>query len=267
MFEVFGALGLIWVFLLWFEWKNIFHPTRKLAATPTAVGLDFEDVFFVADDAVRLHGWWIPHEKAKGTVIYFHGNAGNIGDRVDICRDLKNLGVNVFVFDYRGYGQSRGIPSERGTYRDGRAAYEYVRARYEDMEDPPVILYGASLGGAVAIDVARDKKIKGLIVENTFTSVPDIGKRIYPWLPVRLCGRVRYDSLDKIKHISAPKLFSHARQDEIIPYEFGQQLFREAGEPKSFVVLNCGHGEGSWSTNSVYWSEINAFVSRSLLVY
>lgn len=259
-----SILVAVWLYLRFFEWRNLYHPVRALAATPDIMGLAFEDVDFVAEDARRLHGWWIPCEAARGTILYCHGNAGNIGDRVAPCADLHRLGLNVFIFDYRGYGQSRGLPTEKGTYRDARAAYEVIRARYGDAEDPPVIVYGGSLGGAVAIQLALDKKVRGLIVENTFTSVIEVGEQIYPWLPVRWFSQFRYDSLAKMPRLRMPKLIAHSRQDELIPIELGQKLFQAAVEPKIFIALQGIHEEATWNENPEYWRTLEAFVTSVL---
>jgi fermentation-respiration switch protein FrsA (DUF1100 family) len=180
------VLAVAWLLLRFMEWRSLYYPQRRLAYTPADAGLDYEDVTFVAEDGVALHGWWIPVTGAPGTLIVCHGNAGNIGNRVGLAADLVELGLNIFLFDYRGYGQSRGWPSERGTYRDARAAYEYVRARYADADVPPVVVLGRSLGGAVAVQLALDKPVRGLLVESTFTSVLEMAQELYPVLPVRI---------------------------------------------------------------------------------
>jgi hypothetical protein len=254
----------LWGLLLWFEWWNVFKPARRIEATPADHGLEFEDVSFVAEDGKLLNGWWVPHEQARGTILYCHGNAGNIGGRAGVCADLHRLGVNIFIFDYRGYGKSRGIPTERGTYRDVRAAYEYVRARHEDAEEPPVIVYGASLGGAVAAQVCLDKNVRGLVLENAFTSVPDMGRILYPLLPIRALGLVRYDTLAKIRRIVAAKLIAHSRDDDVVPYSMGEKLYQQAAGPKVFVALTGPHGEAGWEESPKLWVELERFV-RSVL--
>ena len=141
----------IWAYLRYFEWRNLYHPGHGITSTPAELGLEYEDITFVSEDGLQLNGWWIPHAQARGTIIHCHGNAGNMSDRVWLVGDLHRLGVNVFIFDYRGYGNSRGLPTEQGTYADARAAYEVVRAKYDDVDTPPVIVHGQSLGGAVAV--------------------------------------------------------------------------------------------------------------------
>jgi uncharacterized protein len=261
IYVVAGILAL-WLYARYFEWRNLFFPARRIDSTPAMMGLSFEDVVFVAEDGRQLHGWWIPHGKARGTVVHCHGNAGNIGDRVWIASDLHQLGVNVFLFDYRGYGKSRGIPTEQGTYRDARAAYEFARARHGDAENPPIVVHGQSLGGAVAVQLAADKPIRALIVESTFSSTIDIGKRLYPHLPIDLMCRFRYDSAAKVRHLNMPKLFAHSRQDEVVPYDLGRQLYDGAAEPKTFVEMSGGHNETGWYATPEYWHAIEAVMTQ-----
>jgi hypothetical protein len=247
-----------------FAWTKLFRPTRKIEATPADVGVAYEDVVFVGEDGCRLHGWWMPEPHARGTVLYCHGNSGNIGSRVGLARDLRTFGVNVFLFDYRGYGRSRGVPTEKGTYRDARAAYEVVRARHGDEERPPVIVFGCSLGGAVAVQLAADKHPRGLVLESTFTSLLEIGRRLYPRLPMRwMCGR-RYDSLRKVGALTMPKLFAHSTRDELVPFDLGEKLFREAHGPKNLVVLEGPHDEAGWNHSPDYVRRLEAFVGQVL---
>lgn len=259
-----AAAGAAYVFARYFEWRNVYYPTREFLALPKDAGLEFEEVDFMTEDGRLLYGWWIPHPEARGAIIHCHGNAGNMGDRVEMAADLHRLRVNVFLFDYRGYGLSRGLPTEKGTYADARAAFEVVRARYHDSERPPVIVHGQSLGGAVALQLALDKPIRGLVVESTFTSVTDMARKLYPGLPLHWLVRFRYDSLAKISRVSVPKLLAHSRTDDLIPYEMGQRLFEAATEPKEFVTLTGGHNEAGWATSPEYWSALQRFVDRVL---
>lgn len=257
-------LALLWAYLRYFEWRNLYYPSSRIDFDPASMALPYEDVWFMSEDGHRLHGWWIPHENARGTVLHCHGNAGNIGDRIWIAADLHRLGVNVFLFDYRGYGKSRGLPTEKGTYEDARAAYEVVRAAHDDAEEPPVVVYGQSLGGAVAVQLACDKPVRGLIVESTFSSTVDMGKALYPWLPVALLATYRYDSVAKVPTLRMPKLFAHSRTDDLIPFEFGTRLFEAAAEPKQFVELTGGHNDACWATSTSYWAAVEAFLARTL---
>lgn len=251
-------------FMRWFEWRHIFKPERTMEADPGKAGLPFEDVWFVAEDGCRLHGWWIPHPDANGTVLYCHGNAGNISTRMDVCTGLHSLGVHVFIFDYRGYGRSRGIAGEQGLYRDARAAFEVVRARHGDVEDPPVIVYGASLGGAVAAHLVTEKPARGLVLEGTFNRSVEVGKRWYPWLPIRAISSYRFDSQSKLATLAMPKLFAHSPEDEVIPCDLGAKLYASAAGPKRFVTLSGAHGEAGWMKTPLFLTELRRFVGETL---
>jgi hypothetical protein len=263
-FIIGGIVVVLWLFGVWFEWYNVFHPGRGGPGTPKDAGLDYEDIAFVADDNTWLHGWWIPHASAIGTILYCHGNADSISERVDLAADLNRLGVNVFIFDYRGYGRSRGFPTERGVYRDARAAYEVVRAKYNDSETPPVILYGGSLGGAVAVQLALERPVRALVLESTFTSVFDMGRHLFPWLPIRLVSLMRFDSLKKIANVGMPKLIAHSPNDALIPYDMGRRLFDAAREPKQFFALQGEHDEAGWNSTPAYHHELQRFVQSAL---
>lgn len=262
VFVIALVLAAAYGFVRLFEWRNVFHPSRTMVGDPGAVDLAFEDVVFFAEDGTRLFGWWIPHPEAVGTIIYCHGNAGNISTRLNVCAGLHQLKVNVFIFDYRGYGRSRGWPGEIGLARDARAAFEVVRARYDDDDNPPVIIYGASLGGAVAVGLAMEKPARGLILEGAFTSSIDVGERWFPWLPIRAIARYRFDALSKIMAMHIPKLIAHSPRDQVIPFDLGGQLFTAAPEPKIFVSLAGEHGEAGWEQTPHFLSELHQFVAK-----
>jgi fermentation-respiration switch protein FrsA (DUF1100 family) len=211
-----------------------------------------------------LYGWWIPHPEATGTILYCHGNAGNVSTRMDVYEGLHKLGVNIFAFDYRGFGPSRGIPTELGFYRDARAAYEVVRARYNDEERPPVILFGASLGASVAAQLAADKPARGIILEGGFTSSIDVGERWYPGLPVSAIAHYRFDAQAKMASLTLPKLFAHSSRDAVIPYDIGTRLYETAAGPKKFIALNGDHGEAGWIDTPAFFIELQTFVRTHL---
>jgi uncharacterized protein len=201
------------------------------------------------------------------TVLFCHGNAGNISHRMDKMALLHELGLNVFIFDYRGYGNSGGRPSEVGTYRDAEAAYNWLvereassapLARREPGEG--IILYGESLGCAVAVETAKNHPVSAVILESAFTSTVDMAKRILPWLPARAIIRYRYDTLAKIAPIKAPVLLLHSRQDEIVPFSMAQALFTRAAGPKRLVELTGSHNEGFLESGSCYSSAIQDFL-------
>jgi len=229
----------------------IFFPDRFLEATPAAAGLPFEDVTFTATDGVRLHGWFIPAPKtetASGarpfTLIMFHGNAGNISHRIDWAQLFRDrLGVNVFLLDYRGYGNSEGSPTENGTYLDGEAAVKIVAAR-PDVEASRIVYAGHSLGSAVATEVALRLVPAGLVIESPFTSVADMAKQAIPFLPVGLLLSTRYETLKKIPKLACPLLVIHGERDETIPFEQAIRVYEAAPEPKTFFrIREAGHND------------------------
>jgi pimeloyl-ACP methyl ester carboxylesterase len=247
-----------------FERSQLYRPHRDLAADPRAAGLDFEDVEFVAEDGVRLHGWWIPSPGARGTVVYCHGNGENVGDLVPVAVELARLGANVFLFDYRGYGRSAGRPSEQGTYRDARAAYEVVRARYADAEAPPVVAMGHSLGAAVALQLALDKPVRGLVLESAFASTVRMSREVFPRLPAETFVRYRYDNAAKGPRVSVPLLSAHSPQDEVVPVDQGRDVHRRVPGPKRWVDLRGGHNDFHWETSPGYRAAVGAFLADVL---
>ncbi|MEQ8798287.1 MAG: alpha/beta hydrolase [Salinisphaeraceae bacterium] len=236
-------------------------PGRDLRATPADIGLTYEDVHLETADGETLHGWFIPAPDAKATLLHFHGNAGNIGDRVDLLALFHHIGLSVLIIDYRGYGQSTGQPSESGTYRDAEAAWSHL---VESRETPPdrIILHGQSLGGAVAAWLATKVEPAGLILDSTFTSVPDIAGEVYPWLPVRQLARLNYNTLDRISDIDAPILVLHSREDDIIGFHHGQRLAKTAGA--RLVELRGGHNETLMRNEGIYREAIVDFIRSAL---
>jgi len=229
---------------------------------PEDVGLSFEDVTFITEDDVNLHGWFIPND-SNTTVLYFHGNAGNISGRLQTIQLLHNFGLNVFIFDYRGYGKSEGRPSEQGTYKDAQAAWNYL-VRVREIENDNIVVMGRSLGGAVTSWLAVQKKPVATILESTFTSAADLGADLYPWLPVRSIIKYDYNTLENIKQIEHPIFMAHSKEDEIIPYEHGETLFEAANEPKTFVELRGSHGSGFWETGEKYRTALQGFLNNNV---
>lgn len=231
--------------LRWFEHSQVYHPDRTLIATGADLERPFEDFFIQAADGVKLNGWFFPADgKSLDRSLIFlvcHGNAGNIGHRLDLCRALLGIGLSVLLFDYRGYGLSQGRPSEEGTYLDAQAACAWLRHR--GLRGDQTIAFGESLGGAVATELALREKLGGLILQNTFTCIPDIGAELFPWLPVRKLARIRYDTCRKLPDITIPVLIMHSRADELIGFWHGEQNFAAAREPKLFWELGGSHNE------------------------
>jgi hypothetical protein len=257
-------LGAIALTLMIFEKSFLFHPEREHAAPPTAVGLRHEDILFRTRDGVRLHGWFLPHDRPLATVLFLHGNAGNISHRLPKARLLHELGMHVFLVDYRGYGRSQGRPSEAGTYRDAQAAWEALIAR-RDVDRSRIVCFGESLGGAVAIDLATRAPCRALVIESSFTSLPDLVSDLFPALPLRWLVSTRYDSLRKLAAVRVPVLFMHGAQDDLVPLHHSHRLFAAAREPKDlFEVPAAGHNDVHVAAGKRWPERIEAFVRNAL---
>lgn len=262
--------------LLFFRQSHmVYFPLAPVMQKPSDVGLAYESVALMTADGVRLAGWYVPCERARGTVLICHGNGGNIGDRLHPIGLFHELGLTVLIFDYRGYGESAGKPSEEGTYQDALAAWQYLTAKRNTAPEK-IVIFGRSLGGAVAAGLAERitpaasavpaacAAPAALILEATFTSIPDMGAKIYPWLPIRLLSRYRYDTLARLERLHCPVLIVHSRDDDMIPFEQGRKLFAAAHEPKSFFELTGDHNEGEVLTAPAYRQALDAFLTDRL---
>jgi fermentation-respiration switch protein FrsA (DUF1100 family) len=263
IFTWFIFLVLVWslilIYLRYIERRTLFYPSKKIEFLPAEVGLDFKDVFFQTQDHFKLNGWLIPCHGAKYTVLFCHGNAGNISHRLDKLKFFNQLGCNVFIFDYRGYGLSKGWPSEKGFYLDVKAAYDYLLSR--NIACQQLIGYGESLGSAVIMDLASNNKMHALIVDSAFSSGRDMAKFVYPFIPFWVFSS-RWDSASKIKSINIPKLMIHSLNDEIVPYELAQKLYREALEPKEFLQIRGGHNSCFFESEEILKEKISDFLNR-----
>ncbi len=256
-------LGILRVYFFYFEKKNIFYPTRRIGFTPNIIGLEFEDIYFRSSDGVKLNGWWIPAKNPRATLLFCHGNAGNIGDRLELIGLFNEMDLDIFIFDYRGFGKSKRFPNEQGTYLDALAAYNFLMQAKGVAEDK-VILFGKSLGGNIAIDLATRIKAAVLISDSAFTSTVAVGKEIYPFLPIRLFVTQRYDAISKIGMAKLPKLIIHSKEDEIIPFHHGAELYEAASEPKEFFVMEGTHNEAFFTFRSKYKEGIKDFLDKYL---
>ena len=234
---------------------------REPTVTPAQIGLVFEDVLVRAADGAVVHGWFVPHSGARHTLIYFHGNAGNIGHRLESIRRWHTAGVAVLIFDYHGYGRSEGRPSEAATYQDALAVWDYL-TETRGVRAAEIVLFGRSLGGAVATWLATQRAPAALIVDSGFTSVPDLAAEIYPWLPTRWLARFRYDARENIARVRCSVLVAHSPEDEIIPFHHGQALYEAAPEPKRFLQTSGGHNDGHLLAVPQYRAQLNAFLEN-----
>ncbi len=242
----------------------IYHPERNLIATPAAIHLEFDDVLFPASDGTLLHGWFIPKEGSRASVLFCHGNAGNISHRLKTIEVLHNLNLDVFIFDYRGYGKSEGTPSEEGTYRDAEGAWNYL-VNTMNISPNRLIIHGRSLGGAIAASIAAKKQAKMLVLESTFISTRALARDycagfvlLYPILTYR------YPTIEYITRITIPVLIMHSREDETIPFSHGEELFRSAKEPKIFLELIGSHNNSFMKSIDRYRDSLDAFITHSL---
>jgi fermentation-respiration switch protein FrsA (DUF1100 family) len=255
-----------------FERSLIFFPTKypdgqwdtELAARGS--GCSFDDHFFVAEDGTRLHGWMCRRLDAPAdspVLLFFHGNAGNLSHRADLVIELANRTfADVFILGYRGYGRSEGRPSENGLYLDARAAWKHLTDTLGIPADR-VIIFGKSLGGGVAVELALNAPAAGLIVESSFTSIPDMAGAHYPFVP-KFLVRTQMNSVIKVPHIAMPKLFIHSRQDRVVPYRLGRELFEAASEPKRFhEVVGAGHNETWLVGGDSYFGALGDFIAES----
>jgi fermentation-respiration switch protein FrsA (DUF1100 family) len=239
-------------------------PQRRLLPPPTALGLLTERVEILTDDSVKLAGWIMAAEpdSTGHWLLICHGNAGNLSefDRPVHYAGLRRLGLNLLAFDYRGYGESGGAASEQGLYRDADAAYRYLREHRRVPADR-IVVFGHSLGSAVAIDLVSRSPVAGIIVEGALTSALHRGQELYPYIPVRWIARSRFNSIDKVPGIIVPKLFLHATRDEVIPLSHGRRLFDAARPPKTFVELDGGHGDAFDTDSARYFASIAGFLA------
>ena len=260
-----GGVGALGYLRNRFQRRKMFGPDRYPEADvdPAERGLRVEDRWFSTADGVELHGWWIPRRRAQGTVLYCHGSSGSIAHTVDVLAALRQLRVNLFAFDYRGYGKSAGEPSEAGLYRDARAAWEHL---VEEIGVAPegLILFGHSLGGAVAIDCALDRAAAGLVVESSFTQVRDMARASHRG-PLHLVARNQFRSIDKVGRLTLPKLFIHGGADERVPAEMGRRLYEAAADPKElYVVAGAGHNDVHHLGGLRYLRRLSRFRGRCL---
>jgi uncharacterized protein len=251
------ALILLLVFL--FQDRLLYFPTRELTATPERVGLAYENVRFRAADGVEVHAWFVEHAEPRGTVLFLHGNAGNLSHRLDSLLLFHELGLSTLILSYRGYGESEGRPSEAGVYRDAAAAFDHL-VRERGVAPASVVVFGRSLGGAVAAEQAARERVGAVILESTFTSAPALAAELYPFLPVRLLARSRFDTLSRVAQIRSPLLVVHGPGDEIIPFHHGRAIWEAANEPKSFLELRGGHNDGFLISGRSYRDGLDGFL-------
>ena len=246
-----------------FQSRLVFYPEvgREMVVSPQTYGLKFEAADIPTADGETLSAWWVPADEPRGTMLFFHGNAGNISHRLDYLLLFNRLRFNTLILDYRGYGKSTGSPSEEGTYRDAEAAWDYLRA-VRSVQPQNLVIAGESLGGAVATSLAAKVGPRAIVLFSTFTSANDLGAQIYWFLPVRLISRLGYNNAENLKRIKAPVFIAHSRDDDVIPFSHGKKLFEEAAEPKAFLEMRGGHNDGFIFSRPEWGAQLAAFLDR-----
>ncbi len=265
-----AAIGLIVVYgaivglAFSFQDQLLFQPSSRLLATPDDAGMPYETVHLDTDDGETLHGWWIPAPNvSRGTLLFFHGNAGNISGRLESVQQFHRLGLNVLIVDYRGYGQSTGSPSEEGLYKDADACWRYL-VEQQQIAPESIVVFGRSMGGGPATWLAARHPPGAVILESVFTNVPDVGAHHYSFLPVRALATNQFDNEARVAEIDAPKLFIHSRGDRVVPFDLGRQVYEAAAEPKQFLEIEGGHNDGFLVSADRYLQTIDDFLSKHL---
>lgn len=238
--------------------SHIYHPSADIIGTPASAGLKYEDIYFYSEPKIRLNGWWIPGPGDK-TILVFHGNGGNISHRLELIKIFNQVGLNVFIIDYRGYGRSQGLPSEKGTYRDGMAALSYLTGD-RGLGLDKIIIFGRSLGGPIAAELAAVFTPGGLVLDSTFTSIKDMGKHLYPSLPVRRFLQFDYNTLKSVAKVKCPVLLMHSKQDGYIPYHHALRLYQAIESEKELVTIAGTHSNGYLISAERYRKSIEKFI-------
>jgi len=261
------AAILFWtIALMIFEDQFIYFPEKypKGPYDQARSIANLQDCWITTQDGVKIHAWYAPAESARATLVISHGNAGNLSHRYLILRSLQRHRYNVLMYDYRGYGRSEGTPSEEGIYSDGRAALDFVLT-LPGVDSSRTFLWGTSLGGAVALDVATQRAVAGIILESTFTSAADVARILYPFLPVRYFLRTKLNSIEKIKSLHVPILIVHGSHDTIIPIGFGRQLFQAAPGPKEmYEIPGADHNDTFFVGGEEYFDRVDQFITSAL---
>jgi fermentation-respiration switch protein FrsA (DUF1100 family) len=246
--------------LLLLEKRLIYFPMRAHEVTPAGLGLKHEEVELRAEDGVRLHAWYLPVEGARLTFLVCHGNAGNISHRLDRVLLLQaRLTASSLLFDYRGYGKSEGSPDEPGTYRDARAAYRWLVGK--GVEPRRIVLFGESLGSAVALQLALEVEARALVLEAPFASIPEMARAVYPFLPLWPLVKTRYDNAGKVSGLRLPLLVMHGDRDEVVPFAQGRRVFDAAPQPKRFFPIpGASHNDTYLVGGDAYWKALGGFL-------
>jgi fermentation-respiration switch protein FrsA (DUF1100 family) len=242
-----------------FEQTFIFFPEKKLWGFPSDGGMEYEDVYLQSPDGTTIHGWFIPGHQGK-IILFFHGNGGNISHRIEKIRLLCYPEISSFIIDYHGYGRSHGKPSEKACYVDALTSWEYL-ARERQIGPDQIVLFGESLGGAVAVDLAVKRDVGAIILESTFPNIGTVANRFVPGLSTLLVRK--FDSFSKISKVHVPLLILHGDEDEVVPFQLGRKLFEAANEPKEFYTIKGAHHNDTYEVGGeTYVQTIQRFIEH-----
>ena len=249
--------------LLWWNQEALlFMPTREYGTLPGDSGLKHEEIDIEVEPGTTIRGWFIPAPiEPIGTVLYFHGNSRNLSYYIPRIAPFAAAGFDSLSIDYEGYGASDGTPSEKNIYRDADAAWNWL-TRTKGVKPDRIIVWGYSLGGAAATWCASKHEVGAVVLESTFTTMPDVGAHLYPWLPVRLVSRYQFANKDRVAKIRVPILIGHGNADRLIPFEMGEELYRAANEPKRFIGHAGDHGAGLVEDPAT-WSDVRRFLEEA----
>lgn len=264
VFTIVAAYLAICVAAFLLQRKLIYHPNREIGGTPASIGFEYQEIALSSPDSVTFKVWRLPRSAPKAVVVCFHGNADNISWNLDLYRTWYNLGAEIIAFEYRGYLDTKGDPSETGIDRDLAVLADSLRIWYPD-KSTKIVAMGRSLGGAVAAKLASIYPIDGLILESTFSTMSDVAHERFPFLPVGLLLRERYDSEAIVKKLSIPLMIIHSTSDEVIPFHLGRKLYNAANEPKEFVEIQGGHNSGIEISKGALEKSYGDFLNRVLL--
>lgn len=262
-FIVVGVYVGLSLYMFVFQERVVFYPSRRVTMTPDRIGLTYEELELATDSGCTVSAWFVPADNPRGVVIFCHGNAGNIGDRLNTLEILNELGFSTLFFDYPGYGDSPGSPSERGTYDAAKAAWGFV---IEERGVPPerVVVFGRSLGGSVAAWLAHTVKPAALVLEASFISTAEMGQDVYPYLPVRLLCRIKYPTRDYLRSVTCPVLVVHSEDDELIRFRHGEALYAAATAPKEFCRIVGSHNDAFLVSGKMYTEGLARFFDKHL---
>jgi fermentation-respiration switch protein FrsA (DUF1100 family) len=255
------GIGVVVFMLSSLQGRLLYFPTEQLLTSPADIGLDYQSVRIATEDGLSLHAWWIPVPAPRATVLFLHGNAGNISYRLGTYRVLAELGLSILAIDYRGFGLSEGSPTEAGTYLDAKASWQWMQ-REQNVTSDKFLLMGRSLGGGVASGFAEQVEPAALILESTFTSIPDMAAKVFPLPGIRRLSTIDYNNLERVAKIKAPKLIIHSSEDDLIPFSQGQRLFEAAAQPKTFSEITGNHADGFLTSGQHYVDGLASFLDE-----